>query len=167
MALKSQYDEENSQLRDVIDQLETHISQLQDSKGEADRNLIIAEDKIEEAKKEVTRNKIIVAQQKEKEEKMQQTYKAQIVKERKTADNAVKKMKGVQKLEQELNKKQIIINQLRAKILEMERDEQHKSKILLMKRRQIEDEKTVLIKKQALRQRSMTRSNLSATRMQH
>ena len=71
MALKSQYDEENSQLRDVIVQLETHISQLQDSKGEADRNLIIAEDKIEEAKKEVTRNKIIVAQQKEKEEKMQ------------------------------------------------------------------------------------------------
>ena len=97
---------------------------------------------------------------------MQQTYKAQIIKERKAADTAVKKVKGVQKLEQELNKKQIIINQLRAKILEQEREEQHKSKILLMKRRQIEDEKTVLIKKQALRQKSMTKSNLSATRMQ-
>ena len=49
---------------------------------------------------------------------MQKTYKAQIIKERKAADTAVKKVKGVQKLEQELNKKQIIINQLRAKILE-------------------------------------------------
>ena len=48
----------------------------------------------------------------------------------------------------------------------MEREETHKSKILLMKRRQIEDEKVVLIKKQALRQRSQTRSNLSATRLQ-
>lgn len=76
------------------------------------------------------------------------------------------RLKGVQKLEQEMNKKQILINQLRAKILEMEKEEQHKSKILLMKRRQIEDEKTVLIKKQALRQRSMTRMNLSATRLQ-
>ena len=54
-------------------------------------------------------------------------------------------------MEQELNKKQILINQLRGKILEMEREEMHKSKILLMKRKQIEDEKTVLIKKQALR----------------
>ena len=60
---------------------------------------------------------------------------------------AVNKLKGVQKLEQDVNKKQIMINQLKAKILELERDEMHKSKILLMKRRQIEDEKTVLIKK--------------------
>ena len=46
-----------------------------------------------------------------------------------------------------MNRKQILINELKAKILEMERDELHKSKVLLMKRRQIEDEKTVLIKK--------------------
>ena len=77
----------------------------------------------------------MVASQKEKEEKMQSTFKAQIAKERKTADVAVNKMKGVQKLEQDVNKKQILINQLRAKILEMEREEMHKSKILLMKRR--------------------------------
>ena len=86
-------------------------------------------------KKEIVRNKILVASQKEKEEKMQSTFKAQIAKERKTADVAVNKMKGVQKLEQDVNKKQILINQLRAKILEMEREEMHKSKILLMKRR--------------------------------
>lgn len=86
-------------------------------------------------KKEIARNKILVASQKEKEEKMQSTFKAQIAKERKTADVAVNKMKGVQKLEQDVNKKQILINQLRAKILEMEREEMHKSKILLMKRR--------------------------------
>ena len=165
--LKNQFQDENQQLRDVIVQLEGHINQLQEGKSEADRKLIIAEDKISEVKKEVALNKIMVASQKEKEEKLQQTYKAQIAKERKTADVAVKKVKGVQKLERELNNKQILINQLKAKILDMERDEQHKSKILLMKRRQIEDEKTVLIKKQALRQRSMTRSNLSATRMQH
>ncbi len=66
---------------------------------------------------------------------MQTTFKAQIAKERKTADMAVNKIKGVQKLEKELNKKQILINALRAKILEMEREETHKSKILLMKRR--------------------------------
>ena len=63
------------------------------------------------------------------------THKAQIAKERKTADAAVKKVQAVQKLEHELNKKQILINQLKAKVLEMERDELHKSKILLMKRR--------------------------------
>ena len=56
-------------------------------------------------------------------------------------------MKSVQKLEQDLNKKQITINELRAKIIEMEREEMHSQKILLMKRRQIEYEKTVLIKK--------------------
>lgn len=83
---------------------------MQENKGESDRNLIIAVGRIEEAKKDVAKNKVTIASQKEKEEKMQQTYKAQIVKERKTADTAVKKMKGVQKLEQELNKKQIIIN---------------------------------------------------------
>lgn len=97
---------------------------------------------------------------------MQQTFKAQIAKERKTADVAVAKLRNVHKLEADANKKQTLINQLKAKILEMERDERHKSRILLMKRRQIEDEKTVLIKKQALRQRSMTKSNLSATRLQ-
>ena len=152
--LKHQYGEENQQLRDVIVQLETHINQLQEAKSESDRELIIAQDKISEVKKEVARNKILLASHKEKEEKMQQTFKAQIAKERNTADHAVKKLKGVQKLEQELNKKQIMINQLKAKILELERNENHKSKILLMKRRQIEDEKTVLIKKQALRQRT-------------
>ena len=47
----------------------------------------------------------------------------------------MKKVQAVQKLEHELNKKQILINQLKAKVLEMERDELHKSKILLMKRR--------------------------------
>ncbi len=41
---------------------------------------------------------------------MQVNYKAQIAKERRTADQAVNKLKGVQKLEQELNKKQILIN---------------------------------------------------------
>ena len=56
-------------------------------------------------------------------------------------------MKNVQKLEEELNKKQITINELRSKIIWMEREEMHSQKILLMKRRQIEDEKTVLIKK--------------------
>ena len=50
-------------------------------------------------------------------------------------------------MESELNKKQIVINQMRAKILELEREKMHNEKILLMKRRQIEDEKTVLIKK--------------------
>lgn len=135
----------------MIEQLEKHISQLQEDKSESDRKLIIAEDKIGEVNKEVARNKILMAAHKEKEEKLQQTFKAQIAKERKTADIAVKKVKGVEKLEADLNKKQILINQLKAKILEMEGEEKHKSKILLMKRRQIEDEKTVLIKKQALR----------------
>ena len=83
----------------------------------------------------MSRNKIIVQSQKEKEEKMSLNYKAQIAKERRTADSAVAKLKTVQKLEQELNKKQILINQLRGKILELERDEMHKSKILLMKRK--------------------------------
>ena len=64
-----------------------------------------------------------------------QTHKAQIAKERKTADTAVKRVQAVQKLEQDLNRKQILINELKAKILEMERDELHKSKVLLMKRR--------------------------------
>ena len=41
----------------------------------------------------------------------------------------------MQKLEQDLNRKQILINELKAKILEMERDELHTSKVLLMKRR--------------------------------
>lgn len=95
----------------------------------------------------MAKNKILVASQKDKEEKLQMTFKAQIAKERKTADMAVTKMKGVQKLEADLNKKQILINQLRGRILEMEREEMHKGKILLQKRRQIEDEKTVLIKK--------------------
>lgn len=57
----------------------------------------------------------------------------------------------MEKLEAELNKKQIQINDLKSKILEMESDEKHRRKLLIMKRRQIEDEKTVLIKKQAMR----------------
>ena len=57
--------------------------------------MIIADDKIIEVKKEVAKNKILVASQREKEVKMQQTFKAQIAKERKTADMAVNKMKGV------------------------------------------------------------------------
>ena len=57
-------------------QLEGHINQLQEGKSEADRKLIIAEDKISEVKKEVARNKIVVASHKEKEEKLQQTFKA-------------------------------------------------------------------------------------------
>lgn len=91
-----------------------------------DRKLIISEDKIREVKKEVAKNKILIAAHKEKEDKLQQTYKAQIVKERKTADMAVAKLRNVQKLEQEQNKKQILINQLKAKILQMERDEKHR-----------------------------------------
>lgn len=97
--MKVQFSEENQQLRDVIEQLETHINQLQESRSESDRKLIIAEDKAGELKKEIARNKILIASQKEKEEKTQQTFKAQITKERKTADMAVNKLKGVQKLE--------------------------------------------------------------------
>lgn len=48
---------------------------------------------------------ILLQSQKVKEEKMQQTFKAQIAKERKTADVAVKKLKSFEKLEEELNKK--------------------------------------------------------------
>lgn len=68
---------------------------MKEDKSEADRKLIITEDKINEVKKEVTRSKAVVATQKEKEEKMQTTFKAQIAKERKTADMAVNKIKGV------------------------------------------------------------------------
>ena len=57
------------------------------------------------------------------------------------------KLKGVEKLETEISRKIQLVNQLKAKIAEMEKDELHKSKVLLMKRRQIEDEKALLIKK--------------------
>ena len=63
------------------------------------------EDKISEIKKEVSKNMILLQSQKVKEEKMQQTFKAQIAKERKTADVAVKKLKSFEKLEEELNTK--------------------------------------------------------------
>lgn len=66
---------------------------------------------------------------------MQSTFKAQIAKERKTADVANAKLRNVHKLEADANKKQVTINQLRAKILEMERDERHNNRILLMKRK--------------------------------
>ena len=67
--LKAQYTEENQQLRDVIEQLETHINQLQENRSESERKLIIAEDKVGDLKKEIARNKIIIASQKEKEGK--------------------------------------------------------------------------------------------------
>lgn len=164
--LTARFEQERQQLHDVIKQLEDHISQVQGQKSEAERKLIIADDKVKEVAKETARVQRQMASQREKEVAIVTSHKAQIAKERKTADQAVAKLKGVQKLEQELNKKQILINSLRAKILDMEREEMHKNKILLMKRRQIEDEKSVLIKKQAIRQRSITRSNLSATRLQ-
>ena len=49
---------------------------MQEGKSESDRKLIVAEDKIQEVKKEVARNKIIVQSQKEKEEKLSLNYKA-------------------------------------------------------------------------------------------
>ena len=75
-AMKAQFMEENQQLRDIIVQLETHINQLQESRSESDRKLIISEDKTSELKKEIAKNKIIIASQKEKEDKMQQNFKA-------------------------------------------------------------------------------------------
>ena len=41
-------------------QLENHINQLQENKSEADRKLIIVEDKIGEIKKEVAKNMILL-----------------------------------------------------------------------------------------------------------
>ena len=60
-SMKAQFMEENQQLRDVILQLETHINQLQESRSESDRRLIISEDRISELKKETAKNKIIIA----------------------------------------------------------------------------------------------------------
>ena len=74
--IKAQFTDENQQLRDVIEQLETHINQLQESRGESDRKLIVAEDKVSELKKEIAQKKILIASQKEKEEKTQMTHKA-------------------------------------------------------------------------------------------
>ena len=69
-SIKAQFMDENQQLRDVIIQLETHINQLQDSRSETDRKLIISEGKIGDLAKSVAKNKILIASQKEKEEKM-------------------------------------------------------------------------------------------------
>ena len=74
--IKAQFTDENQQLRDVIEQLETHINQLQESRSESDRKLIVAEDKVSELKKEIAQKKILIASQKEKEEKTQMTHKA-------------------------------------------------------------------------------------------
>ena len=74
--IKAQFADENQQLRDVIEQLETHINQLQESRSESDRKLIVAEDKVSELKKEIAQKKILIASQKEKEEKTQMTHKA-------------------------------------------------------------------------------------------
>ena len=73
----------------------------------------------------------------------------------------------MEKLEREINAKKVMINQFKAKMQQMEKDEQQKQKMLLLKRKQIEDEKSELRKKHADRQRSMTRSNLSTSRLQH
>ncbi len=45
----------------MIDSLEQQIGQIKESKSEADRKLIITEDKISEVKKEIVRNKAVVA----------------------------------------------------------------------------------------------------------
>ena len=58
-----------------------------------------------------------------------------------------------------------MINTLKAKIANLEREQQHNSKILRMKRLQIEDEKSELVKRQTQKQRSVTREALSATRL--
>ena len=58
-----------------------------------------------------------------------------------------------------------MINTLKAKIANLERESVHNSKILTMKRMQIEDEKTALVKRQTQKQRSVTREALSATRL--
>lgn len=69
-----------------------------------------------------------------------------------------------QKCETALYKKNTIINELRAKIQKMEIDQRHKEKMLLVKRNQIEEEKVKLRQDCAIKTRSITKSNLSATR---
>lgn len=76
LGMKAQFSDENQQLRDVIEQLETHINQLQENRSEIDRKLIIAEDQVIELTKDVAKNKILIVSQKEKEVKTQQTFKA-------------------------------------------------------------------------------------------
>ena len=76
LGMKAQFSDENQQLRDVIEQLETHINQLQENRSEIDRKLIIAEDQVIELTKDVAKNKILIVSQKEKDVKTQQTFKA-------------------------------------------------------------------------------------------
>ena len=47
------------------------------------------------------------------------------MRERKAADNASRKLMSQAKLESELNKKQITINQLKAQIKQLEMDDMH------------------------------------------
>lgn len=63
------------------------------------------------------------------------SHRVQLMRERKAADNASRKLMSQAKLESELNKKQITINQLKAQIKQLEMDDMHSQKILLMKRK--------------------------------
>ena len=80
---------------------------------------------------------------------------------------ALHKLRNLEKCEKELNKKQIMINQLRGKIQNLEQEAYHSSKVLHLKRMQIEQEKTDLIYKQNQRQRSISKTAHSQTRLQH
>ena len=71
-----------------------------------------------------------------------------------------------EKCETALYKKNTIINELRAKIQKMEIDQRHREKMNLLKRNQIEEEKIKLRQDCASKTRSITKSNISATRAQ-
>ena len=56
--LKQKNEDEVKQLKDIIIQLEGHISQVQEGKGESDRKLIIAKEQYEQMKRDLARAKV-------------------------------------------------------------------------------------------------------------
>lgn len=90
--------------------------------------------------------------------------KALLDKERKLTDAANAKLIEHQKCESVIYRKKITINELRAKLQNMEIEQTHQLKQLTIKRNQIEEEKIILRQNQVHRNRSITKQNLSATR---
>ena len=116
--------------------------------SEANQKLIVKEDAYQELEKELANTKQQLHKQKKNETLANQAHIRQIERERKAADLALHKLRNHEKGEKEMNKKQIMINQLRAKIQNLEQEAYHNQKVLRLKRAQIEQEKTELIYKQ-------------------
>ena len=72
--MHEKHNEEIRSLKDVILQLEDHISSLQTQKGEADQKLIISQNSNEDSKKELKSLKQQLAKQKEAEDALKKEH---------------------------------------------------------------------------------------------